>query len=201
MKSQTRGCIDTDIHLHANVPLFSFLRLVYLGIARLGAVLQRESRCDERGIDDAPLARHATGRLELRIDRAEEALREPMSLQQTSELEQRRCIRCRPDRQIHSDEASRRAAVVNGVFNPFIQQSDRILRNIHSRHSLEPNRCTPSLPTLRLVRYDQIKQCLPRHQAIDTHQKALSARHFLLRCESHIQEIDPLYSGEHHVAA
>ena len=47
--------IDTNVRLHAEVPLISFARLVHLRVARLVLVLRRRWRVDDRRIEDRAL--------------------------------------------------------------------------------------------------------------------------------------------------
>ena len=45
--------VDAHVCLHSKVPLIALLGLVHLGVARLGLVLRRGRRIDDRGIDDS----------------------------------------------------------------------------------------------------------------------------------------------------
>lgn len=114
---QTGNCGDPHMRFHAEVPLRPFLQLMYLGIARLGTALWLGCCCGVRVVDDGFFSQHAASELESCIDCAKEALCDSLSLQQASELEQRRCIRLRRHCQVHADDVSHRTVVVNGVLD------------------------------------------------------------------------------------
>jgi|APTNR8051073442_1049403.scaffolds.fasta_scaffold09320_3 hypothetical protein len=55
--NQPRFHIDTDVRLHAEVPLIAFLRLVHVGVAAVLAVLGRGRGGDDRSVYDAAFAK------------------------------------------------------------------------------------------------------------------------------------------------
>jgi len=94
--------VDTDMHLHAKVPLVAFSRLMHLRVAFAFFVLGRT-----RGIDDARI-HNRTGAdfqpvlMKILVDQGKQLVAQVMRLKQMTELADRGLIRCRLTSQINT---------------------------------------------------------------------------------------------------
>ncbi len=73
-------------------------------------------------------------------DGIEDGFSQLVRLQQTAELEQGRGIRGCIPRQVNPDKAADGLAVVQGVLNAFVRESEALLRYVHAQHPAQPNR-------------------------------------------------------------
>lgn len=114
---QFRLAIDTDMRLHAEVPLVAFLGLMHLGIPLLGPILGRTGRTDEGGIyNGAPADLHAVdGQICPNSDK--ELFSQLVGFQQMSKLADRRLIRDRLTAQINPHELPHGTRVVQRLFH------------------------------------------------------------------------------------
>ena len=119
---QARSRIDADVGLHAKVPVIAFLRLVHLGIALAVLVLRRRRRGDQRGVDDGAFAHHQALLGEVSVDRVENLARESFGFKQVAELQQGRRVRRRLPAQINADKGANGLAVIDRVFDAFIDK-------------------------------------------------------------------------------
>ena len=172
--------IDADVRLHPEVPLVALLRLVHLGVARLGAVLGRRGRGNERRINDRALAHHQASLGQMRLDDLEDFLREPVRLEQATKPQQRGRVGRRLAGQIDANESADCLAVVDGVLDPFIGQAEALLSDIHPQHPSRPDRRTAATATLRIERFDLCLQRRPRRHRFDLGQEAVAPRLLLL---------------------
>jgi hypothetical protein len=58
------------------------------------------------------------------VDRAKDLLGQAVRFEQPTKLEQRRGIRRRLPIQVNADEGTNGPTVVNGIFDPFVRQSE-----------------------------------------------------------------------------
>ncbi len=127
-------------------------------------------------------AHHQSLRCQVRIDRFENLRRQSLRFQQMAELEQRRRVRCALAIEVDTDKSANRLAVVDGVFNAFIGQTEALLGHVHAQHSGQANWRTTWAGNLRVVRLDQLVQLAPRRGHIDLGEEAVAARQLLLGC-------------------
>jgi hypothetical protein len=85
--------VHTDVHLHAEVPLFALTGLVHLWIPLTLLVLGGAGGCDQGGVDDRSLLHGHALILEVTFHRLKDLLAEIVLLQQVEEGEDRGFIR------------------------------------------------------------------------------------------------------------
>lgn len=78
----------------------------------------------------------------MHVDLIENPARQIVLLQQSTELQQRRRVRCRFVREIDADEASNGLAVLDRIFDSLVRQTEAPLRDVHAQHALQARRWT-----------------------------------------------------------
>lgn len=84
--------VDTDVPLHAEVPLFAFSGLVHFRIAFPIGILGRIGRRDDRRINDAATLEQQPFAVEMSVDLLENVLGQVVLFQKVPEVEDRRFI-------------------------------------------------------------------------------------------------------------
>ena len=90
--NQANRAIDTNMALHAKVPLIALLRLMPLRITRLISILRRAGRFDDRRINDTAFPNHQAMPGQLAVDLLEQLLAQIVLFQQVPEVQDRRLI-------------------------------------------------------------------------------------------------------------
>src|SRR6201984_3648223 len=96
--------IDTDMRLHAEVPLLALLRLVHRGVALPAQVLRRRRRMDNRCVYDRAGRDAKATALQMLVDRTQHRPAQIMLLQQMAEVQDGGLIWCRSTAQVHPGE-------------------------------------------------------------------------------------------------
>ena len=172
--------IDANVGFHAKVPLIALLGLMHFRIPLAASVLGRGRCGDDRGINDRAFLEDQTLLRQHGIDGSKDALGQMVLFQQAAKLEQGGGIGRRLPRQVDANEAPDGLAVVDGVFDPFIGQSEALLGNIHAQHAFHAKRRPASSGSLRVERFDLGHQRRPRRYRVDFGKKPVTPRHFLL---------------------
>lgn len=176
---QTRGHVDANMSLHAEIPFVALLGLVHFRIAFAIAVLGRWRRGDQSGVNDGALAHRQAFAGQMAVDFAEDALGQFMLLKQPPELQQRRRVGRRFMGQIDADKAADGLAVVDGIFDAFVRQAEALLGDVHPEHPFKTDRRTAAPITLRVVRQQRRHQRRPWRGRFDLGKKTVAPRQLL----------------------
>lgn len=98
----------------------------------------------------------------LRFDRSEDAFGQFVLFQKMPEFERGRCIRCAFPVQVDADNVADGVTVVQGVLDPFVGQSERLLHDVQAQHPFHSNRRPIAPLALRVVRRQHAQQVRPR---------------------------------------
>src|SRR5271166_48340 len=169
---QLRLCIDSNVALHAIIPLTSFLRRRHLGIAALRLILSRRRCGNNRRIDDSSLRNSYALAFQIRVDLLEERRAEALLLDHVTKLTYRSLIRSGVRAKIETNEVDHRADIVQRLFHRRIRQIKPLLQKVDAEHSLKPDRRTP-VACCRVVRSNNGGQFLPRNDRLHLLQKKL----------------------------
>lgn len=90
--NEARSSIDSNVSLHAEVPVTAILLMTHLGITLTILVLGRMCRGDRRRVDNGPFAHHQTFLSQMSVNRIEDLPSQAIGFQQMAKLEQRGCI-------------------------------------------------------------------------------------------------------------
>jgi hypothetical protein len=163
---------------HGEVPLVALLGLVHLGVAGAMLVLGRGGGGDDGGVHQgAALQQKPTAAQQL-LDGLEDALGEPMLLQQVTEVQQGRGVGHRLASQIQPQESTKRLAVVDGILQRLVGQPEPLLQKVHAQHPLQPDR-RPTAPLSRrgvVVGREHRQQRRPGHHPLHLPEKAVAPR-------------------------
>jgi hypothetical protein len=96
-------------------------------------------------------------------------------LQQTAELQQRRCVGHSLASQIDSNKPPQRRAVEQRVFARGIGQVEPVLHEIHPQHPFKAHR-RAAVAGLRVVRRNHLAQLRPRHDLLHGRQEHITPR-------------------------
>jgi len=179
---EARFGIGTDVCLHAEVPLVTFLGLVHLRIAFSILILRRTRRRNDRRVHQRALAHEQPSSAQERVDLLKDRLRQLMLLEQAPEFQQRCRVRHLFSREIDSHEFAHSLAVVEHIFQPLVAQAVPLLQEVHPQHPLHSDRLPADAPTLRIMPLDQRDQRRPRHDAFHLAQELPTPGHALLSC-------------------
>ena len=124
--------IDSNIRLHAEVPLIALLALVHFRIPLAGFVSGRGWGRNQRRIDYRPFSQKKASLRQMAVDGVEDRFSEVVAFQQVTEVQERRGVRCRLSPQINANEAANSLAVVKGVLNPFVREPKALLGYVHA---------------------------------------------------------------------
>jgi hypothetical protein len=123
------------------------------------------------------------------VDGLENLARETVRLQQMSEFQQRRRLRCRLAIEVDADEATDRLAVVNRIFNAFVGQTKTLLSNVHAQHARQANWRATGADHFGVKRFDHLMQLAPLRDLVDLGKKAIAPGQFLLRGIFEVEKI------------
>ncbi len=167
--------VDSDMGLHAEVPLFAFGGLMPLRVPCLLGVLRRTGSVDNRGIHNGAGGHAIAEGLELLSDGLEEGRREPMRFQQMPEPADRGFVGNRFPPQVDADERAHSPRVVQGLLDQRIGEVEPLLQEIDPQHPFDPHGASACPLRLRVHRLDHRAQRLPGHDPIHFGKKYLSA--------------------------
>ncbi len=119
--------VRPDVRLHLEMPRISLLGLMHLGVTRLGLILRRRRRPDDRRSHRLALAQPRPALTQATVDLTNDRLAQLVPLLQPAELQQRRRIRRRFLRKVDTDEATHRLAVGTGLAGQLAPIDQRFL--------------------------------------------------------------------------
>jgi hypothetical protein len=105
---QLGSAVDAEMCLHAEIPLVALLRLMHLGIARLGRILGRGRCIDDRRIDDRPGCNLQSLYRQMLLHLVERPLAQIMRFEQVAKAARRRLVRHRLAPEIDPDKTPHR---------------------------------------------------------------------------------------------
>ena len=93
--------VGADVQLHAEVPVLALAGLLHLGVARRGRVLGRTRRRDDGRVHDGSRAQQEPALFKQSRNRVEDALGEPVLLEQVAKAQNRTLVRHHVVAQFH----------------------------------------------------------------------------------------------------
>jgi hypothetical protein len=109
------------------------------------------------------------------FDRLEDALPQPVPLQEVTELADRRLVGDSLAPQVNPDERPHRGAIVERFLNPRIAQVEPVLQEVHSQHSFDTDRRSSNSAFSRIVALDDSTEALPRDGLVHLTKKLRSS--------------------------
>ena len=160
--------VNTNVGLHAKVPLITLLGLVHIRITLLllvlVLVLGGTRRADNTGIDDGASAYLQTIFLQVFIDQIKQSI-----LQIWSSIKWRNL-------QIDTHELSHGAGVVQNFLGSRIGEIEPVLQEVDAQHSLyDANRSAASPLWIWIEGFNGFAKLLPRNNRLHVIQKLLLA--------------------------
>ena len=170
-----RLAVDTNMRLHAEIPLIALLRLMHFGIPLLGLVLRRTGRTDDGRIHNCSPTHLQALLRQVRADPGKELLPQFVRLQQMSKLTDGRLIGDRLTAQINPHKLPHGARVIERFFHRWIGQIEPLLQTQHSQHPFDPDRWTARSVDLGIDGLDHRDQFGPGHHPIHLVKEPLPA--------------------------
>lgn len=167
--------VDTDMALHAEIPLVALASLVHLRIAFLLLVLGRTGRTDDGGIDDRTTGYLQTVLLKVLIDQMEQLIAQVVLLHQMAELADRGFVRCRLTTEINAHELAQGAGVVEGFFCGWIGQVEPMLEKMNAQHALDADGTAPGTLRFGIERLYSLAQLFPGNDVVHLFEKLFLA--------------------------
>ena len=158
--------IDTNMSLHAEVPLIAFLRLMHLRITDFILVLGRAGRIDDRCIDDGTGTHFQPIFLKILIDQYKQLIAQVMRFKQMAELTNRGLVRRRLASQVDAHKAAHGPRVIQSFFHGRIGQVEPMLQEMYAQHPLQAERPAAWTLRLRIKRLDHFAQITLRDNLI-----------------------------------
>jgi len=191
--NQAQSVVDTNVHLHAEVPLIAFLGLMHLRIALAGAVLCGAGSRDNGGINDAAFTQHQAVFLQVLINFFEQHLAKAMLLQEMPKVENGRLVR--QAIQLQARELAHGFNLVEGVFHSRIAQVIEQLHTVNSQHGRQ-RIGRPAVLALWVITGYLLFQLLPRDQLVHPFQEDLATGLALLGLVLGFGEGDLIHGGD-----
>jgi len=175
---QARISIDTDMRLHAKVPLVAFLGLVHLRIPLARTVLGRAGRCNQRGINDRAGLEHQAFGDQGGVDRGQQLNAQVVLFKQVAKAQDGGLVRQPGHAGIKMGELAVKRGVVQGLFHRWIRQTEPLLQEVDAQHGLEGKARTAAFGARARRRkwLDQTHQFCPRHNQAHLIEKHTLAR-------------------------
>ena len=147
-------------------------------------VLGRTRRCDDRRVNDGALGQSQTASHQYPTNLLENLLAQPVLFEQMTKPHHCRLVRNRLASQVNAHERAHRQRVVQRLFHRRVRQIEPQLQAMNPQHSLETRwRAPTSARYLRVKRFDQRTQFLPRNHLVHLSQKLLAARRLAIPLE------------------
>jgi hypothetical protein len=169
--------IDSDVHLHAEIPLLTLLGLMHLRVALAIGIFGRTRCGNDRGVDDRALRQAQTASLQDATYLLEDLRSKLVLFQQVAEAHHCGFIRHRFAAQINAGERAHRARVVQRFLYRRVRQVEPQLETVNAQHPLKAHRRPPTnTARLRVIRLNHRHQVHPRHHRIHLSQKFVAPR-------------------------
>jgi hypothetical protein len=176
--NQARVSINTDMRLHAEVPLVAFLGLVHLRITLTRAVLGRAGRCNQRGINDRAGLEHQAFGDQGGVDRGQQLNAQVVHFEQVTKAQDGGLIRHSGHASIEVGELAVKRRVMQGLFHRRIRQAEPLLQKVDAQHGLycKGRAATFGARARRCERLYQTHQFSPRNNKANLIEKHTLAR-------------------------
>src|SRR5258705_2419838 len=171
--------IRADWQLHPQVPVATLAGLLHLGVAARTRVLGRTRSRDDGRVHDGARAQQQPPCFQQVRHRIEDAMGQPVLLQQVAEAQNRTLVRHHLVAQLNPRETPHRLAVVDRLFGLWVRQIEPLLQEINPQHLLQSQRLA-TLAGFGVVRFDQPDQPRPWNHRIHLGQQPLAPRDFAL---------------------
>ena len=122
--------VDTDVRLHAEVPLIALAGLTHLRIALLLFVLGGTRRADDAGVNDGAARYLQAVLLQILIYQVEQLITQVVLLHQVAELADRGFVWHRLSTEVDADEVAQRTGVIESFLGGRIRQVEPVLNEV-----------------------------------------------------------------------
>ena len=175
--NQSERVVDSDMHLHTEVPLVAFLGLVHFRIALAAVVLSGARGRDDGGINNTPFTQHQTVLLQVLVHLFEQRLSQSVLLQNVAEIENGCFVR--QTIQLQTCEMAHRLDFVQCILHRWVAEVIKQLHEVNAKHGRQRIR-RPTILALGVITGYLLLQLLPRNQLVHALQKYLATRLALL---------------------
>src|SRR3989344_379784 len=158
---KTRIRIDTDMPLHAEVPLITFLRLAHRRITFLLFILRATGGGDKCGINDGALSHEVTFLRQKIVHNFEELFLKFVLFKQMSEIENGCLVGDGVRKQIDAEKFLKRDSIADRLFGTRITEVEPLLEKVDFEHH-EKLLCLSSNDVLRVMRSNDFQELPPR---------------------------------------
>jgi len=175
--NQSERVVDSDMHLHTEVPLVAFLGLVHFRIALAAVVLSGTRGRDDGGINNTAFTQHQAVLLQVLVHLFEQRLSQSVLLQEVAKIENGCFVR--QTIQLQTCELAHRLDFVQRILHRRVAEVIKQLHEVNAKHGRQWIR-RPTILTLRVITGYLLLQLLPRNQLVHALQKYLATRLALL---------------------
>lgn len=190
--NQSKRIVDTNVHLHTEVPFVTLSGLVHFRIALAAAVLSGAGSRDNGGIYDAAFAQHQAVFLQVFVYLFKQRLAKTVLLQEVPEVENGRLVR--QAIQLQTGEVPHGFDLVQSVFHRRVAQIIEQLHAVNSQHGRQ-RIGRPAILALRVITAYLLLQLLPRNQLIHPFQEDFATGLALLGLVLGFGEGDLIHGG------
>jgi hypothetical protein len=174
---QVRIGIDTDMRLHAEVPLVALLDLVHLRITLTHAVLGRARHCNQRGIDGRSGLEHQAFGDQGGVDRDQQLNAQGVLFEQVAKAQDGGLVRHSGHAWVKAGEHAVMRRVLQCPFHGWVRQTEPLIQEVDAyRHKGKDRTTAFGARTSRCERLEQPKQFPPRNNQVHLIEKRSLAR-------------------------
>jgi len=164
---------DTNMRLHAEVPLVTFLRLMHHRVTGFVLVVGRAGCIDDGRIHNRASVNYQPVFLKIAVDLYKQLIAQIMRFEQMSELADRGLVRCGFTPMVDADEAPHGARVIQGFFHRRIGQIEPVLQKVDAQHAFQADRGAARTFRLWVKRLDHFAQVTPGVNLLHSIEKLL----------------------------
>ena len=172
---QARISVHANVRLHAEVPLVTFLGLVYLGVAPAAAVPGRSGRRNQRGVHHGASLEHQAALDQLGVDGGQNLLAQLVLFEDVAKPQDGALIGQPGDARIQPGKLAVQRDVIQGLFHGRVRVAKQLLQQVDAQHHLGGEWWAPCLARRRM-RCNQRQQLRPRDHKVHLVQKLTLAR-------------------------
>jgi len=167
--------IHANVHLHAEIPLNTLLRLMCIRISLLVPIFGRGWRVNDRCVHDGAVGNIETVLGQKFADPFENLAAQSVSFQQMANLSDRGFVWHRFLAQINTEKTTHRSELIQRFFGAGIAEVEPVLQKIYPQHALRADRWS-AVAGLWIEQRNHGTQFLPRDRVIHLGQKQLVLR-------------------------
>ena len=180
--------VDTDVRLHAEVPLVALASLAHLRIALLLFVLGGTRCADDTGVDDSASRYLQAVLLQILIYQVKQLITQIVLLHQVAKLADRGFVRHRLPTEIDADEEAQRTGIIESFLGGRIRQVEPVLDEMDPQHALDTDWAPAGALWLGVERLNSSGQLLPGNDGLHLFQELLFASLLPVFLESGIRK-------------